>query len=1088
MIARICEVANSDQICVYTRANSTSAETLLTEGLDYTFTANETITLVGNPNLGQIIIRRCTLNSKMLTTFTEGSKLSAKQLNIALHQLLFIAQEKEFIGSVNNHFYPLSTSIAAWNSGTNYVIGNYALQNGVVYQAIANNTNSQPPSANWTAVNFVTNGFIIQGGATLSGPVLFDLNGVTNGKTLIWQGSKFAAGLPSLNLDNIADVVITSPQTNSVLRFDGINWINVPTYFDISSSTTITLPGHVFAHKDNASNSYTANAGNFPVLTIDELNEINSTFGDNLKDANLNWNVPSVLTVMKMLNVLVPNYNPTKTFKEYMSFIKSNIDTFSANIGNPVKIKLHWNLSRRRIDLVQTGTLVADTEENISGYKTAFWDDPKELYNTNMYTDIRANVNKYALDNAGTVYLHGAYFHQETPTNQSAIFRPKIWGYGIKRNGFYLNVPECYTSSLCNIPIFKTGSGGEAITGTTPEAFYFERSDLNFNQILMPANANNSLRNNKNLIPWRDTYLYALRDMCFAPHRGVPRNNSNVLVELRKTLDNTTNVFYNALVDQYSRYMKSWLIWADYNGWEDVNYKRLEFDGGVTGGVPMPNEFAKPCLFKIPKNIIYYNKHALVQSREGNDLFSYGNADFSTTDPVTGKPGNSDNYGTLSSLVRFQGTGTIHYKERRNINDTISPSSAVNTGIGYLYKANSFWQAWCTSWSQTVTDANDATYGRYFNESDIEWIASNLIYPTSNSHMASDMQLHSLGAGIVVSGINNDGYSRGSNFFPWPYRPNLFNRVFTNIQEVIPSTNVFGNDQVANTSIGTHFFNLDYNTIFSTASNFVPDPVDEYVFRIVAKDSLINLFSPTGDGLKPIPSTIIVEHGFSEDITAGLDFGKSLFNEIYRKNNVYIESKDVWTRLDKSKVQVFVQNEQIENYTANGVTQKQYVINLCIRVPRLKSIGYARIYRQPSSAGMNVNPALTSYAWFNIANGSTAGADPDAKNRGPWTIGPLDEEIGLFSSLTYSVPGPGEYSPIVSTVFDTSNGFLASSSDPSISSHRYYRAQLIAGRNECAVKFTRLGIPGNLWIKLSVLNTDGSLSLLTSDGAWNPQA
>ena len=42
-----------------------------------------------------------------------------------------------------------------------------------------------------------------------------------------------------------------------------------------------------------------------------------------------------------------------------------------------------------------------------------------------------------------------------------------------------------------------------------------------------------------------------------------------------------------------------------------------------------------------------------------------------------------------------------------------------------------------------------------------------------------------------------------------------------------------------------------------------------------------------------------------------------------------------------------------------------------------------------------------------------------------------------------------------------------------------------AGRNECAVKFTRLGLPTNLWIRLSVLNTDGSLELLDSAGSIN---
>ena len=39
-----------------------------------------------------------------------------------------------------------------------------------------------------------------------------------------------------------------------------------------------------------------------------------------------------------------------------------------------------------------------------------------------------------------------------------------------------------------------------------------------------------------------------------------------------------------------------------------------------------------------------------------------------------------------------------------------------------------------------------------------------------------------------------------------------------------------------------------------------------------------------------------------------------------------------------------------------------------------------------------------------------------------------------------------------------------------------------SGRNECAVKFSRMGIPSNLWIRLSVLNTEGTLELIDNAG------
>jgi hypothetical protein len=65
--------------------------------------------------------------------------------------------------------------------------------------------------------------------------------------------------------------------------------------------------------------------------------------------------------------------------------------------------------------------------------------------------------------------------------------------------------------------------------------------------------------------------------------------------------------------------------------------------------------------------------------------------------------------------------------------------------------------------------------------------------------------------------------------------------------------------------------------------------------------------------------------------------------------------------------------------------------------------------------------------------------------------------LGLYSSLIQDNPGNMDY-PI---------------------------SNWVSGRNECAVKFTRVGIPSTLWIRLSVLNTDGSVSLLDSSGFIN---
>ncbi len=52
-----------------------------------------------------------------------------------------------------NHI--LQNGIPLWNAGTAYVIGNVVNYNSVIYTAIANHTNSAPPSANWKISNSV---------------------------------------------------------------------------------------------------------------------------------------------------------------------------------------------------------------------------------------------------------------------------------------------------------------------------------------------------------------------------------------------------------------------------------------------------------------------------------------------------------------------------------------------------------------------------------------------------------------------------------------------------------------------------------------------------------------------------------------------------------------------------------------------------------------------------------------------------------------------------------------------------------------------------------------------------------------------
>ena len=51
-----------------------------------------------------------------------------------------------------------------------------------------------------------------------------------------------------------------------------------------------------------------------------------------------------------------------------------------------------------------------------------------------MYSDVRNNLSKYAVNNSVTdTYLHGVYFAQED-LNGTINLYTKLWGYGIKRS------------------------------------------------------------------------------------------------------------------------------------------------------------------------------------------------------------------------------------------------------------------------------------------------------------------------------------------------------------------------------------------------------------------------------------------------------------------------------------------------------------------------------------------------------------------------------------------------------------------------------------------------------------------------------
>jgi hypothetical protein len=69
-----------------------------------------------------------------------------------------------------------------------------------------------------------------------------DPAGATSAQVLSYNGTKFVpttAGVGALGLDNLSDVVITTPATGSTLYFDGTNWIDSTTLIPNVSDTLV---------------------------------------------------------------------------------------------------------------------------------------------------------------------------------------------------------------------------------------------------------------------------------------------------------------------------------------------------------------------------------------------------------------------------------------------------------------------------------------------------------------------------------------------------------------------------------------------------------------------------------------------------------------------------------------------------------------------------------------------------------------------------------------------------------------------------------------------------------------------------------
>ncbi len=688
------------------------------------------------------------------------------------------------------------------------------------------------------------------------------------------------------------------------------------------------------------------------------------------------WVLTDPPTVYHIIKKSLPGEEDPITF---FADVDSQLTSLAANVANPIKVKFEW-----RLNLDKQGASGTVNLEALNNAKSMFWDSPQELYSASGYgTTAPTPVLWHGVKDtvANITYRESPYFRQNlvATTGTQISYQSKLWGYGVR--SFYLSIPESSSTNLRGLP---------SINGDNT---YFSTSNASIATLKTAFNALGTASDQT----YRDYYLLGLRDMAFAAVRPNPNSISNT-----KNRDATT------------RYNKGLLIVGDYNGFEDILFKRLE-----------SSDTALNALWKIPKQMIYYNKAALAL------------ADITTSAITTGSAFNIN-------TVRFSGQSIL----QGDITN-FSSSTATILGNGQIFKADSYWSDWMRYWS---TDSNIT--GNYrFNESMVDWIAGNV------SATPTDLKLFRVYANIppytIYSGSSFNGTDTGATaevFFPWGYRPND-----------IKSGDAGG---TYDGLVGTHLFNIDSNKLFSEAANFIPDPMDEYVFRLVCKKSLTGFFSD--NAYQNLKTAVLLEYGFSEHTYSGVRNARTNLVDIFKNSYDYLAPTSLrpYSRIDTSKVKVYVKKEQIE--TVGGFDR--LVVTIGVLVPRIKSIGYSKVFRkfQTSSLG-------STYP----QQGGT-GSDGEIDS-GPWNFifssynGPTSDYTGFLGGNVDILNTEGDLSTYSSVTNDTdSNGSTVDGRNTGVT--------LTSGRNECAVKFTRVGLPSTLWIRLSILNTDGTSSLLDASG------
>jgi hypothetical protein len=1037
----ICEFPVTSQLKVYTRASAGAEETQLIENTHYTFdVTNNNIVFVSAPATGQVVIRRSTPSDRMLFRFTDGAKLTAEQLNTSFHQLLFTIQEKEFASDKISYFS--------------------------------------------------TGGLTVEGGIS---PLVFDLDSIGIGQTLVWDGSKFVPGEAGTGTGGSTFLpVLTTPiEEGSLLVVSGVplQWRNSVPTVNIFQDNLI-FKDRVFYKNRTIGNdtSYTSDGSSINVSTKSFLTRFKTT------SPNLQWVLLDAPTGYHLIKTLIPSGGVFKEPEEWFNWVQETLDDIIIDSGNPTKMKFYWNLGLGREPYTaKSNATFTNGNPNDAGYEnsrnrplnstdTQFWDHPREFYSPFGYVHSRffgdptvlnpreeeegillssittdknltiIDINFFSYNNTWSHRYDNPWVYGEAKTrtgltpffndpdefegfNSILNHKSKVYGYGVK--AFYLSIPQCTTSTL-KLPVFTATNtyfhmdtsvdGGVSETTVKNEinqlGYEWESEDP---QTQLATGTKRS---------YCDYYLLGLRDLAFAAARPLYQYAENQDLSEPKYRDNL------------ARYFKGGIIKADYSGWNTLSsgvfwtngFKRLEIS----------SETIRPITFKIPEQIIYFNEAAL----------ALGISPTRTT------------IDDVKQDVRFQGLSRyfipayddvssdqwndtrLHRFTSQGLDKSPAPSGTFYGG-GYYFKADGFWKDWSSVWSTDTTSPTNIR--QYFfnmsNEACVDWFITEtnlntsgvVNAPTNNAYYNSFNKMPTMSTINATAG--QLGNIKGKYFVPWMYRPN-------ELHATTPTPPAVG--YITNGYQGNHLINIDGNCLFSQASGFIPDPVDEYVFRIVSKNTIASLVrDPNKDVLN---SSVILEWGLTNQPGSGTTETLTDIADIFADTSD-IESLRASSRYDYSKLKVYIKNEKVEMHD----TTPRYVITLAVQTPRIKSIGYSKVFRRFTSQDLTLN-----YPQWD------SNSDDTEKDGGPWNFSLID-----FRNTTTST-GTALYNESafnVNTVsfgdgtMDSVEGNLGTTRISSI-------APTISGRNECAVKFTRAGIPGNLWIRLSVLTSDACEPLL----------